>query len=79
MEYCRISVILAYAMIIYSLSSIYYFIRSRSVGTPFKNSLTKEQLEIKKESVKIRKNIFYQGVGLSFILLMFWKPFSKCN
>lgn len=79
MEYCRISVILAYAMIIYSLSSIYYFVRSRSVGTPFKNSLTKEQLEIKKESAKIRKKIFYQGVGLSFVLLMFWKPFSKCN
>ena len=79
MDYCRISVILAYAMSIYTLSSIYYFVRTRSVGTPFKNSLTKEQKEIKKESAKIRKNIFYQGIGLSFVLLMFWKPVSKCN
>lgn len=79
MDYCRISVILAYAMTIYSLSSIYYFVRTRSVGTPFKDSLTKEQLEIKKESAKIRKNIFYQGVGLSFVFLMYYKPFSKCN
>ena len=78
MEYCKLSVILAYAMTIYTFSSIYYFIRTRSVGTPFKYSLTKEQLEIKKESAKIRKKIFYQGVGLSFVLLMFWKPFSKC-
>ena len=78
MEYCKLSVILAYAMTIYTFSSIYYFIRTRSVGTPFKDSLTKEQLEIKKESAKIRKKIFYQGVGLSFVLLMFWKRFSKC-
>ena len=78
MEYCKISVILAYAMAIYTFSSIYYIIRTRSVGTPFKNSLTKEQLKIKKESAKIRKKIFYQGIGLSFILLMYWKPFSKC-
>jgi len=49
------------------------------VGTPFKDSLTKEQIQIKKESAKIRKNIFYQGVGLSFVLLMYYKPFSKCN
>ena len=78
MEYCKLSVILAYAMTIYTFSSIYYFIRTRSVGTPFKDSLTKEQLEIKKESAKIIKKIFYQGVGLSFVLLMFWKRFSKC-
>jgi hypothetical protein len=76
MEYCRISVIFAYAMTIYTLSSIYYFLRSKN--TPFMNSLTKEQLEIKKRSAKERKKIFFQGVGLSFILLVFWRPFSNC-
>ena len=78
MSYCKISIILAYAMAIYTFSSIYYLIRTRNIGTPFKNTLTAEQKKIKKESAKIRSNIFYQGVGLGFVLLMLFRPFSKC-
>jgi len=78
MSYCKISVVLAYAMSIYTIASIYYFIRTRSVGTPFKDSLTEEQKKIKKESAKIRSNIFYQGVGLAFLSLIIFRPFSKC-
>ena len=37
----KISTILAYAMSIYVIASIYYMVRTRSIGTPFKNSLTK--------------------------------------
>ena len=79
MSYCKISIILAYAMSIYALSSIYYFIRTRSIGTPFKNSLTKAQLIIKNKSSKVRSNIFYQGIGISFIALLIFRPFSKCS
>ena len=78
MSYCKISVVLAYTMSIYTIASIYYFIRTRSVGTPFKDSLTEEQKKIKKESAKIRSNIFYQGVGLAFLSLIIFRPFSKC-
>ena len=78
MSYCKISVVLAYAMSIYTIASIYYFIRTRSVGTPFKDSLTEEQKKIKKESAKKRSNIFYQGVGLAFLSLIIFRPFSKC-
>jgi hypothetical protein len=78
MSYCRISVVLAYAMSIYTVASIYYVIRTRSVGTPFKDSLTPQQLQIKKESAKVRSNIFYQGVGLAFAALLIFRPFSKC-
>lgn len=78
MSYCKISVVLAYAMSIYTIASIYYFIRTRSVGTPFRDSLTEEQKKIKKESAKIRSNIFYQGVGLAFLSLIIFRPFSKC-
>ena len=78
MSYCKISVVLAYSMSIYTIASLYYFIRTRSVGTPFKDSLTEEQRKIKKESAKIRSNIFYQGVGLAFVLLIIFRPFSKC-
>jgi len=66
-------------MSIYVIASIYYMVRTRYIGTPFKNSLTKEQLKIKKESAKIRSNIFYQGIGISFVALLFFQPFSKCN
>jgi len=78
MSYCKISIILAYAMAIYTLASIYYYIRTRSVGTPFKDSLTEKQIEIKKQSVKVRSNIFYQGIGLSLISLSMFRPFEKC-
>ena len=65
-------------MAIYTLASIYYYIRTRSVGTPFKDSLTEKQIEIKKQSVKVRSNIFYQGIGLSLISLSMFRPFEKC-
>ena len=78
MSYCKVSVILAYAMSIYTIASIYYLIRTRSIGTPFKDSLTTEQKKIKKESAKTRSNIFYQGICLSFVCLLIFRPFSKC-
>ena len=78
MNVCRISVFLAYGMALYCMASLYYFIRTRSVGTPFKDSLSPKQLEIKKKSVAVRKNIFYQGIIGSIVLLYFFKPFSTC-
>ena len=53
-NHCLISWWLAYAMAIYCIASLYYYIKSRNVGTPFKDSLTKKQIKIKEESVKIR-------------------------
>ena len=75
---CKISVYLAYAMAIYTLASIFYMIRTRTVGTPFRNSLTKKQLLIKKESARVRRNIFYQGIALSTIAMLILRPFNKC-
>ena len=76
--YCKVSIYLAYSMAIYTISSFYYYIRTRSVGTPFRDSLTQEQVKIKKKSVQIRKNIFYQGVVLGVVLLLLYQPFQKC-
>ena len=78
MSYCKISIYLAYAMAIYTIASLYYIIRTRSVGTPFKDSLSEKQLKIKKESAKVRRGIFYQGVGFAFVALLIFRPFSKC-
>ena len=78
MSYCKIPIFLAYGMSIYVFASVYYMIRTRSVGTPFKDSLSKKQLQIKKESSKVRSRIFYQGIGGGIILLLVFRPFSTC-
>ena len=78
MKNCTISVYLAYTMAAYFFSSIYYLIVSRFVGTPFYDSLTKKQEEIKNKSVKTRRNIFYQGMIISILGLIFFKPFHVC-
>jgi hypothetical protein len=72
------SIYLAYAMAVYCAASLYYIIRTRSVGTPFRDSLTPKQIKIKKESANIRRNIFYQGIAGSVALLFFFQPFKKC-
>jgi hypothetical protein len=72
------SIYLAYAMAVYCAASLYYIIRTRSVGTPFRDSLTPKQIKIKKESANVRRNIFYQGIVGSSVLLFFFQPFKKC-
>ena len=62
MKNCTISVYLAYTMAAYFFSSIYYLIVSRFAGTPFYDSLTKKQEEIKNKSVKTRRNIFHYKI-----------------
>tara|TARA_X000000950_G_C13459346_1_gene475219 strand:+ start:181 stop:333 length:153 start_codon:yes stop_codon:yes gene_type:complete len=48
------------------------------VGTPFKNSLTKKQLIIKKESAKVRRNIFIEGLIVGLLVIIIFRPFNKC-
>jgi hypothetical protein len=53
-------------------------VRTIYVGTPFKDSLTDEQLSIQKKSAKVRKQIFGEGVIISLIGLLFTRPFKEC-
>lgn len=78
MKSCTINIYLAYAMLVYILASIYYMVRTIYVGTPFKDSLTDEQLSIQKKSAKVRKQIFGEGVIISLIGLLFTRPFKEC-
>ena len=78
MKTCEVSKILAYSMTVYTVASLYYMIRSRSVGTPFKDSLTEEQLQIKEESKKVRKQIFCEGTVIAIVGLYIMKPFKSC-
>lgn len=75
---CKISKYLAYSMAVYSFASLYYMISSRSVGTPFNDSLSDEQRKIKEESSKVRKNLFVQGIVLATFTLVILAPFKSC-
>ena len=78
MDICRMSIYLAYGMAIYCISSIYYLVRTRSVGTPFKDSLTPKQKKIKAASANVRRNIFYQGTAGAVVAMFFFQPFKRC-
>lgn len=77
-EKCTISKYLAYAMLAYTFASIYYMVMTRNIGTPFKNSLSAEQLRIKAKAASLRGSIFYQGIGLAIVLILLFKPFESC-
>ena len=79
MKQCKISIYLAYLMIIYIFGSIYYIIMTRNIGTPFKDSLLNYQKIIKKKSSNIRKKIFIKGIIIAIILCIIFKPFNACN
>tara|TARA_Y100001970_G_scaffold276662_1_gene379692 strand:- start:475 stop:753 length:279 start_codon:yes stop_codon:yes gene_type:complete len=77
---CKVSTIFAYFSIAYIVASIYYFIVTRSYGTPFKDALKKypELLKIKQKSASKRAQAFYIGllIGVSGLVLL--KPFGTC-
>jgi|TARA_B100001093_G_C26708850_1_gene962514 cell division protein FtsW (lipid II flippase) len=75
---CKLPIPLAYAMLTYIIGSIYYVIFTINISTPFKDSLNEEQKKIKSESSKVRRQIFYQGLGVGIIMIIFINPFEKC-
>ena len=77
-EKCKISNAFAYMMFAYIIGIIYYIIFTRTIGTPFKDSLTPEQIAIKNESAIQRRIIFYTGLVGAAIILYVTRPFSGC-
>jgi hypothetical protein len=76
---CQVSTWLAYLMFVYLASSIYYYIRTRSMGTPFNDSLTSAQLKLKDSSSQNRMSVFIQGLLVGVVIIYFVKPFSSCT
>jgi hypothetical protein len=76
---CIVPTYLAYMMSIYVSASIYYLLKTRTIGTPFRDSLTEEQLVIKAVVSEVRGRIFLNGVILSGILLLYFRPFAGCS
>lgn len=75
---CKMSIYLAYSMLIYVFASLFYLVLTRNLGTPFKDSLTKEQNIIKNKSASKRRRIFYMGLAVGLILIVVIQPFQKC-
>ena len=78
LTHCFVPYYLAYAMAAYTMASILYISFTRNIGTPLKDSYTKEQLAIKKKSASKRRKIFYTSLLGAVILLIVTKPFHKC-
>lgn len=76
---CLVSNWFAYLMFMYLTASLYYFIRTRSIGTPFNDSLTPAQLELKNKSSRDRKSIFFRGLFIGILTIYFFEPFSGCS
>ena len=73
---CLVSWWIAYGMAIYCVASLYYYYKTRSLGTPFKDSLTKEQLRIRNEATVLRKRIFCEGLAVGLLAMIIVRPFS---
>ncbi len=60
----------------YMIACIFYILATRNYGTPFMDSLTYEQREIKKQSAKQRYRVFMIGmmVGSIASLKVEFKP-----
>jgi len=76
---CRMPIFLAYLMLIYIIASIFYLLATRAIGTPFSDSLTPEQIEIKSKSSRSRSIIFTSGILGAILLLVVIQPFKKCQ
>lgn len=60
---------LALMMMWWLLTAGYYWVATRCVGTPLKDSLTPAQVALKEKSQAVRRRIFWQG-GLGSIVAM---------
>lgn len=67
---------LAYVALAYLIAStVYMAVSWCCLDTPFKNSLTEEQKNIKQISAKKRKEVFCAGLFVAIVTLLVARPF----
>ena len=76
---CVVPIAMAYLAIAYIAGSIIYIIATRCIGTPFNDSLSQEQVVLKKRSARTRGMIFGAGFLASLAVLFIWTPFMQCR
>lgn len=78
MRVCRVSTVLAHAMLVYTLASAVYLCVTRFVDTPFADTLTDAQREVKAESARTRGAIFAAALAGCAVAVLGWSPFAPC-
>jgi hypothetical protein len=68
--------VLAYLALAYLIASGVYLCASACcLDTPFRKSLTAQQISIKQYSSSVRRKVFLFGLVLAVGILYLWKPF----
>ena len=67
----RVLHLLGIIMLVKFIAVVYYVIMTKQFGTPFKDSLTKEQLELKKREADKRAKVYLQGFGIGSVIVFF--------
>lgn len=76
---CTVPMILAYLAAAYVSASIAYLVFTSGFGTPFKNSLSPVQREIKRRSASRRGTVFSVSFLAFLGIFLIWKPFKACE
>ena len=71
------TVMLANVAFVYTIACICYIFLTRNIGTPFLDSLTVEQLRIKKQSAVGRRRAFLSGIAVGIVSIVLWRPFRR--
>ena len=71
--HCKVPILLANILLAYLGASVLYLFASRFMGTPFTDSLTLEQMRIKKKSSKTRMLLFV-GAYVLIVTVLVIKP-----
>ncbi len=75
---CTVPILLAYLSAAYIIASVAYIIFTWNMGTPFKNSLTPEQRELKKKAAGCRGTVFGISFVAAIVILVVTRPFRAC-
>lgn len=54
----------------YVLASVVYLVATRKMGTPFNDSLSPQQIQLKKTSAHKRRTVFWVSFGGSFLAVL---------
>ena len=76
MSACRVPITLAYLFTAYVMASVFYMAATACMGTPFKDSLSPVQRQIKQQAAAARGRIFMYGLLGGALVLYLTQPFS---
>jgi len=57
-----------YSELMMVCASVYYYLNTRSLPTPFKDSLTAAQIAIRKQSSVLRRQKYYTGMMVGVVI-----------